>query len=49
MSFVKGLEQCVHLEELILNDNLVKKVEGLDLCVCTTHNHTHTHTRVCME
>ena len=33
--FVKGLEQCVHLEELILNDNLVKKIEGLAfVCVC---------------
>lgn len=28
-SFVKGLEQCVHLEELILNDNFIKKIEGL--------------------
>ena len=34
VSLVKGLEQCVHLEELILNDNLVKKVEGLDFTFC---------------
>lgn len=38
VSLVKGLEQCIHLEELILNDNLVKKVEGLDsVCVCVCH------------
>ena len=34
--FLKGLEQCVHLEELILNDNLVKKIEGLDKSLCAS-------------
>ena len=46
--FVKGLEQCVHLEELILNNNLIKKIEGLYLmCVCMfVCMHVRTHVSV---
>jgi len=29
MLYFKGLDHCVQLEELILSDNLLKKLEGM--------------------